>query len=48
MQEDSGAAQVLGVAPACSGSLGNDELVKRMAAASGWISRRGAVCGVAM
>ena len=32
-QEDSGAAQVLGVAPACSGSLGNDELVKRMAAA---------------
>ena len=32
-QEDSGAAQVFGVAPACSGSLGNDELVKRMAAA---------------
>ena len=32
-QEDGGAAQILGIAPAASGGLGNDELVKRMTAA---------------
>ena len=29
-EEDSGAAQILGLAPALSGGLGNDELVERM------------------
>ena len=34
-QEDGGAAQILGLAPAGSRSLGNDELIERMTAAIG-------------
>ena len=34
-EEDSGAAQILGLAPALSGGLGNDELVERMTRAIG-------------
>ena len=34
-EEDSGAAQILGLAPALSGGLGNDELVERMTRSEG-------------
>ena len=47
-EEHGGPAQILGLAPALGRGLGDDELVEGMTAAVGWISRRGAVCGVAM
>ena len=43
-EEDSGAAQILGLAPALGRGLGNDELVKRMTAAVGLDLTQG--CGL--
>ena len=43
-EEDSGAAQILGLAPALGRGLGNDELVKRMTAAIGLDLAQG--CGL--
>ena len=47
-EEDGGAHQILSLAPAGSGGLGYDELIEGWRLPSGWRSRSGAVCGVAM
>ena len=48
-EEDGGAAQIVSLAPAASGGLGDDEADRRDGGCRrAGCSRRGAVCGVAM
>ena len=47
-EEHSRTLEIFGSAPACGRSLRDDEAVERMTASVGLISRRGAVCSVAI